>query len=151
MLDEELLAAWLRLTTVIDNQRLAVSCAADQPRLPFNEAMVCGLLYAAQASGESLTASGLCRRTHILKSQMNAILRSLESQGVIARQRSQTDRRRVELRLLPAGLERYRASHRQALDTVDRLINGMGEDAARQLLPLLRRAADAFDTMQKEI
>ena len=31
---------------------------------------------------------------------------------------SQTDRRRVELRLLPAGLERYRASHRQALDTV---------------------------------
>ena len=99
MLDEELLAAWLRLTTVIDNQRLAVSCAADQPRLPFNEAMVCGLLYAAQASGESLTASGLCRRTRILKSQMNAILRSLERKGALSRRRSDGDRRQIELRL----------------------------------------------------
>ena len=140
MLNEELLEAWLRLSCVIDNQRLA----AD---FPFNEALVCGLL----SQGGCRTASELCARTRILKSQMNAILRSLESQGVIARQRSQEDRRRVELRLLPAGLERYRASHRQALDTVDRLINGMGEDAARQLLPLLRRAADAFDTTQKEI
>lgn len=140
MLNEELLEAWLRLSCVIDNQRLA----AD---FPFNEALVCGLL----SQGGCRTASELCARTRILKSQMNAILRSLERQGVIARQRSQTDRRRVELRLLPASLERYRASHRQALDTVDRLISGMGEDAARQLLPLLRRAADAFDTMQKEI
>ena len=140
MLNEELLEAWLRLSCVIDNQRLA----AD---FPFNEALVCGLL----SQGGCRTASELCARTRILKSQMNAILRSLESQGVIARQRSQTDRRQVELRLLPAGLERYRASHRQALDTVDRLISGMGEDAAWQLLPLLRRAADAFDTMQKEI
>ena len=140
MLNEELLEAWLRLSCVIDNQRLA----AD---FPFNEALVCGLL----SQGGCRTASELCARTRILKSQMNAILRSLESQGVIARQRSQTDRRQVELRLLPAGLERYRASHRQALDTVDRLISGMGEDAARQLLPVLRRAADAFDTMQKEI
>ena len=140
MLNEELLEAWLRLSCVIDNQRLA----AD---FPFNEALVCGLL----SQGGCRTASDLCAHTRILKSQMNAILRSLESQGVIARQRSQTDRRQVELRLLPAGLERYRASHRQALDTVDRLISGMGEDAARQLLPLLRRAADAFDTMQKEI
>lgn len=147
MLNEELLAVWLRLTSVIDNQRLAASYEASRDRLSFNEAMVCGLL---EQDG-TLTASDLCRRTCILKSQMNAILRSLESQGVIARQRSQTDRRQVELRLLPAGLERYRASHRQALDTVDRLISGMGEDAARQLLPLLRRAADAFDTMQKEI
>ena len=140
MLNEELLEAWLRLSCVIDNQRLA----AD---FPFNEALVCGLL----SQGGCRTASELCARTRILKSQMNAILRSLEGKGVIARERSQTDRRRVELRLLPAGLERYRASHRQALDTVDRLISGMGEDAARQLLPLLRRAADAFDTMQKEI
>ena len=106
MLNEELLEAWLRLSCVIDNQRLA----AD---FPFNEALVCGLL----SQGGCRTASELCARTRILKSQMNAILRSLESQGVIARQRSQTDRRQVELRLLPAGLERYRASHRQALDT----------------------------------
>ena len=151
MLDEELLAAWLRLTTVIDNQRLAVSCAADQPRLPFNEAMVCGLLYAAQASGESLTASGLCRRTRILKSQMNAILRSLEGKGVISRRQSQADRRLVELRLLPGGLALYRESHRRSVSMAGRLIDEMGEERIRTLLPLLRQAADIFETIQQEV
>ena len=68
MLNEELLEAWLRLSCVIDNQRLA----AD---FPFNEALVCGLL----SQGGCRTASELCARTRILKSQMNAILRSLEA------------------------------------------------------------------------
>ena len=40
MLDEELLAAWLRLGSIIDNQRLV-------SELPFNEAMVCGLILRA--------------------------------------------------------------------------------------------------------
>lgn len=150
MLDEELLAVWLRLTTVIDNQRLAAAHGTGQPRLPFNEAMVCGLLAAAQASGGSLTASGLCRRTRILKSQMNAILRSLEAKGAISRRQSRTDRRLVELRLLPEGLALYRESHRRSVGMVDRLIDRMGEEKARALLPLLRQAADIFETIQQE-
>ena len=135
---------WLRLTCVIDNQRLV-------SHLPFNEALVCGLLAKAQQSGDCLTASDLCARTRILKSQMNAILRSLEDKGVIARQRSRSDRRQVELRLLPQGLERYMESHRQVLSMVDRLIGEMGEASVHTLLPLLRQAPDIFDTIQKEI
>ena len=44
MLEEELLSVWLRLTSVIDNQRLAVSRSGQggEAPLPFNEAMVCG-------------------------------------------------------------------------------------------------------------
>ena len=41
MLEEELLEAWLRLTCVIDNQRLAAAHTMPE-RLPFNEALVCG-------------------------------------------------------------------------------------------------------------
>ena len=41
MLNEDLLSAWLRLGAVIDNQRLVSD-------LPFNEAMVCGLLLRPQ-------------------------------------------------------------------------------------------------------
>ncbi|MDE7218808.1 MAG: MarR family transcriptional regulator [Oscillospiraceae bacterium] len=145
MLDEELLAVWLRLTSVIDNQRLA---AAQDRALPFNEAMVCGLLAGAQEAGRCLTASDLCRQTRILKSQMNAILRSLEHKGVVSRQRSLTDRRLMELRLLPAGLALYRESHRRSIAIVDRLIDKMGEEQARALLPLLRQVADTFETIQ---
>jgi len=140
MLNEELLEAWLRLSCVIDNQRLA----AD---FPFNEALVCGLL----SQGGCRTASELCARTRILKSQMNAILRSLESQGVIARQRSQTDRRCIELRLLPEGCSRYADGHRRALELVDRLIGAMGEEKVRTLIPLLHQVVDAFDLIRQEV
>lgn len=144
MQSEELLEAWLRLTCVIDNQRLVSD-------LPFNEALVCGLLSRAQERGGCLTASELCAQTRILKSQMNAILSSLEGKGVIVRRRAQDDRRRVELRLLPQGLDRYQAAHRRVLALVDRLIERLGEETAAQLIPQLRRAAELFDTIQQEV
>lgn len=146
MLSEELLSAWLHLTGVINNQRLA----DRQAGLSFNEALVCGLLAQAQRNGAALTASDLCGRTRILKSQMNAILGALEKKGAISRRRSPHDRRQVELLLLPEGLARYQASHRRVLAVVDGLVAGMGEDAVSTLLPLLRRAADIFDDTCQE-
>ena len=50
MLNEELLEAWLRLSCVIDNQRLA----AD---FPFNEALVCGLLSQGGCRTELISVS----------------------------------------------------------------------------------------------
>ena len=139
MLNDELLSVWLQLTNVIDNERLVEG-------MPFNEALVCGLL-----SGGCRTASELCAETRILKSQMNAILVSLERKGVIARQRSQQDRRQVELRLLPEGAARYQESHRQSVALAARLAGRMGEEKIRTLLPLLRQAADIFDSIQQEV
>lgn len=143
MLNEDLLSAWLRLGAVIDNQRLVSD-------LPFNEAMVCGLLLRAQEQGHALTASDLCAETRILKSQMNAILRSLEKKGYLLRQRSQSDLRRIELCLLPEGMIRYRESHRQTLALVDRLIGSVGQDTVKTLVPLLLQVADSFDRILKE-
>lgn len=148
MLDEELLAAWLRLTNVIDNQRLA--SARGTAELPFNEAMVCGLLAQAQEAGRCLTASALCRQTCILKSQMNAILRSLERKGLISRRQSQSDRRLMELRLLPEGYALYQESHRRSIAITHCLIDRMGREQAQVLLPLLRQAADIFETIPLE-
>lgn len=153
MLEEELLSVWLRLTSVIDNQRLAVSRSGQggEAPLPFNEAMVCGLLVRAQEQGHCLTASDLCRQTRILKSQMNAILRSLERKGALSRRRSDGDRRQIELRLLPEGMTLYQEGHRRIRMLAGRLISEMGEEKIRVLLPLLRQAADSFDAMQQEV
>lgn len=144
MLNEELLTAWLRLGVVVDNQRLVSD-------IPFNEVLVCGILLRAQEQGQALTASDLCARTRILKSQMNALLNSLEKKGYLRRQRSQTDLRRVELSLLPVGAERYLESHRQTLALVDRLIDAVGRENVETLIPLLLQAADSFDRILKEV
>lgn len=142
-LNEELLSAWLRLSSVIDNQRLVQG-------ISFNEALVCNLLVQATRRGEVLTARDLCGQTRILKSQMNAILLSLEERGVIERCQSQQDRRKLELRLRPQGMERYIASHTSILAMIDQLIAGMGEDSIHQLIPLLHQVADTFDIIQQE-
>lgn len=144
MLNEELLSVWLRLSGVINNQRLVTG-------LSFNEALVCNLLVRAARTGGSLTASELCAETRILKSQMNAILLSLERHGVISRQRSQLDRRRVELRLTPDGLDRYTAAHSHILTLIDRLVATQGEDFIRALIPMLQQVTDTFDTIQQEV
>ncbi len=144
MLDEELLAAWLRLGSIIDNQRLV-------SELPFNEAMVCGLILRAQENGDALTARDLCAQTRILKSQMNAILHSLEKKGFLQRKRSQKDLRQIELFLLPEGRERYLDSHRQTLALVDRLIDEAGQETIQTLIPLLTQMADSFDKILKEV
>lgn len=139
-LSEELLSTWLRLGSVINNQRLVSG-------LSFNEAQVCGLL---TQPGGCRTASELCARTRILKSQMNAILLSLEKRGLITRQQDPADRRRIEIRLSPAGISQYQEVHRPVLDMAGRLVGSMGEEKVRQLLPLLRQAADTFERLQKE-
>ena len=141
LLNEELLFVWLQLGSVIDNQRLVSD-------LPFNEALVCGLLY---RSNIPLTASELCHETRILKSQMNAILRSLECKGFIERRQSSSDRRQIELRLLPEGTARYLASHKKTLTLVDLLIHSVGEDKIQALIPLLQNVITCFDQLQKEV
>jgi len=152
MLDEELLSVWLRLTSIIDNQRLAAAHTdAGCKPLSFNEAVVCGLLSRAEEENSFLTASNLCRQTRILKSQMNAILCSLEAKGAISRRQSKRDRRQVELRLLPEGRALYQESHTNVKRLVGRLIEEMGEEKINILLPLLRQAADIFDMMQQEV
>ena len=139
MLNEEALATWLQLSNTIDNQRVIDA-------LPYNEALVCGLL-----AGGCRTASDLCAETRILKSQMTVILNSLEAKGVLHRQRSQRDKRCIELYLLPEGAARYADGHRQALALVDRLIDAMGEEKVRTMLPMLRQVIEIFDDIQQEV
>lgn len=144
MLNEELLSVWLQLGNVIDNQRLVST-------LPFNEAVVCGLLYRSQQIGTPMTASDLCSETRILKSQMHASLHSLEKKGFLQRRRSQADLRQVQLQLLPEGIQVYLDSHRQTLALVDRLIDCVGSDSIQVLIPLLRQVVEKFDSLLKEV
>ena len=137
-LNEELIAAWTRLTAAME------SCDLVQG-LSFNEALVCGLL-----SRGHTTASSLCARTGILKSQMNAILRSLEQKGVITRSTDAADRRKQNLAFLPEGWDRYQESHRHTLSLADQLIHSLGEENSRTLMSLLLRAAYIFDKISME-
>lgn len=127
-LGEDLLRAWLELTATIWTRDLVSG-------LTFNEAVVCNLIshQMEQTPEAPVTATYLCEKTNMRKSQMNQVLTSLEAQGYLCRTRSESDRRRVALVLTDEGKKAYDASHEKASRLLQAVVERLGPEAACQL------------------
>ena len=138
---EALLRAWLELAAIIWNRQMVSG-------MTFNEAVVSNLLLyrKRQDPAHPMTATELCEKTNIRKSQMNLLLNALEKQGYLCRQRCEADRRQVYLFLTEAGEKAYHTSHRQGRELIDIVVNNMGEESVRQLTGQL----SAINTMIQE-
>ena len=143
LLQEQLLSAWMRMSTFIRGNRIL-------SELSFNEIMVCGLLQRQRDSGASpLTATELCARTNLLKSQINHILTSLEGRGLIRRVRSIGDKRVIRIYLTEAGRELYEAEHARVLEILNQVYLELGQEKTRELTQLISRATDVVDDYQR--
>ena len=144
-MSEALLDGWLQMSTAISNERLVKA-------MTYNESMVCGFLYrqSLRKNKEALTATELCRRLSMKKSQMNLVLNRLESQEIIRRERSRQDRRQVYLFLTDQGVPFYEKAHKEILKLPGGVIERMGEEKARRLTELMKEAAACFRRMQEE-
>ena len=144
-LNEKLLAAWLKMSSVVNNERIVST-------IPYNEAHVCNLLYRQQLeSPESyLTATELCAQTRILKSQMNKVLVSLEKRGMIERFPAPDDRRKAYIRLKEENLSQFEEVHARSIYLVDRAIERLGPEEAVRTVALLNRIADYVDETLSE-
>ena len=137
---DDVLNAWLRLTTTVNNVRMA-------GELPYNELLICGILYRNQNSGvpESLTATDLCSETRMLKSQMNRTLNSMEKKGLIFRTRSEQDRRQVHITFNMDQAEAYEREHDRILGYVEVLLNKVGRQRAEEIIRLFTLISDMAD------
>ena len=140
---EALLQAWLSLTAVICNRRMVSG-------MTFNEAVVCNhLLHQRQrAPDHPLTATDLCEKTSLLKSQMNQVLSSLEKQGYVIRSRSLADRRQVELSLTAAGEAAYHLAHQNASELLCQLVARNGRETIDALSKQLNLVAADIQAIQ---
>ncbi len=143
--NEALLRAWLRMSTSVVNNRLV-------NELSFNESLICNILYREQLLKQDsfLTATDLCLRTKMLKSQMNRTLTQLEMKGIIRRERSSGDRRQVFVMLDTERAGLYHQQHKRVLELVDAIIERIGEDKARQTIALLEEISTAADQLLQE-
>lgn len=139
-LNERLLTAWLKLSSVVNNERIVAT-------IPFNEAHVCNLLYRQRMlrPGEYLTATELCAETRILKSQMNKVLVSLEKRGLIERFPAEDDRRKAYVRLVEENIGEFERVHAKSINLVDDAIGKLGVETAEQAVELLSRIAAYVD------
>ena len=144
-LNEELLHAWLRVSTSIVNSRIV-------SELSYNETLVCNALHRStqEPGGKPLTATDLCGMTNMLKSQMNRTLNLLEVKGLITRERSDEDKRQVFVRFEPDKAALYRTQHARILKLLDGIIEELGEEKADEVRQSLIRIADIADSILKK-
>ncbi len=133
---EALLEAWLQLSTAINNSRLV-------SELSFNESLICNLLYRNLRDNGAceMTATDLCAATKMQKSLMNRTLKQLESKGVITRERSTEDMRRIHIYLNLEQTKNYRIQHERILDMINELIRQLGPEKTASATSLFREIA----------
>lgn len=137
--NEELLRAWLRLSTAVNNDRLTSD-------LPYNEALLCNILQRSRQSSPDagMTATDLCRSARMLKSQMNRTLQSMEEKGIIIRKRSDADRRQVYITLNKSS-DLYHRQHEKILDVVNRIAEKLGPDQVDEIIKIFTKIANTAD------
>ena len=130
-INEKVLNAWLKLSTAICNERIV-------SELPYNESLICGILHenATEHPEEKMTATDLCEKTNIQKSQMNRILNALEEKGLIFRKRSEKDKRQVFVSFNMKNAEVYERQHKNILRVVDDIIEKVGKEKADEIVQL---------------
>lgn len=144
-INEKLLSTWLKLSTSVVNARIT-------DEFPYNESLVCNMLYmnSLQDNSEPLTATDLCNKTRMLKSQMNRTLNFLEEKEIITRQRSKDDKRQVYIIFNAENAEPYMKQHEKILPILDEIIARLGEEKTKDLIQTLTYIADIADDIINE-
>lgn len=138
---EQLLQAWLNMSLMIRGNRLLSGFS-------LNEMVVCRILYERKLSqGAAVTATELCQKMHLLKSQINKILTSMENAGVIERVRSEQDRRKIEICMKEEAVQVYEKEHARILRIMNHVCEQLGEDQAQALTVLLNEAVIAINRL----
>ena len=123
--NEKILDAWVQLIMAVNSERLVTD-------MPFNEAVICNLLY--RNNDLKMTATDLCEITGMQKSQMNRTLTAMESKNIIIRQRSNSDKRVIYINLNPDKITDYQDMHHNILSIVDKLANNLDEDQIKEVI-----------------
>lgn len=145
-LSNELLEAYIRVSMKLWNERTV-------KYMPYNEALVCHLL-SVQKSLHSdmpyLTLMQLCEATGILKSQMNKTLNSLESQGLITRERSTSDKRVVYITMCEDNLGIYHNEQKNISMIVNRIIEKLGIERSYEAISIFNDIASEISVINDE-
>lgn len=143
-MNEKLLEAWLKLTTAIVNERVASD-------LPYNESVICNILYKnyRDTPDRPVTATDLCQKMKMQKSQMNRTLSGMEEKGIISRERSAADRRQILVSLNMDRLEVYQRQHERILALIDRLLAQIGPEKAGDIVDMFTQIANTAEEIIK--
>ncbi len=138
-LEEDVIAAWVRLTGILKNTRLTKG-------MNYNEATVMLLAFRRfEEDGEGLVSfKEIVAETNMLKSLVNRTIDSLVKKGFLIRSDG-ADRRTTFVRPVKEKLPEYLEVHRHTLDMVGQLVEIIGEEDARAFVRIGEKISAAHE------
>lgn len=123
--------------------RGVLSCARNMQLKPAEIAVV-NILRFCDPQDQGMMASQLSRKMRVAPPTLTPMLGNLEKKGFLLRERDSNDRRVVLVRLTPQGRQALQQTIQLYRANALRMVEGMGEARARELIGLLREAASYF-------
>lgn len=131
-INDNILSSWIRLILAVDSERLIKD-------MPFNEAVICNILY---HDDKEITATKLCEITGMKKSQMNRTLTIMEDKGMIRRERSLDDKRQIYISMNENKKDVYIKMHKNTLKIVESIASNFNNEELDEIINIFNRVAN---------
>ena len=97
------------------------------------------LSYLYVRHGEDVLPGDLSASFSLSTARITAMLNKLEKKGMITREISEKDRRKINVSLTPEGLRLFREKHQVGIEILTSLLAELGERDARELIRIFDR------------
>lgn len=106
------------------------------------------LQYLAMHQTEEINPSLLSNVIHVSRPRITTSLATLRKKGLVEMEPSQTDRRRVTVRISPAGLAFINEKRQVVERYFDILLTGLGEETSLELIRLIQLCTNIMEDKQ---
>ncbi len=129
-----LIQAWVQLSGMLKNSRFT-------KELPYNEAIVMLQLY--QSRDSALSIKEITASTHMLKSQVNRTINSLEEKGLLERCEGEGDRRVGYVRPIKEGLSVFLQVHASSMEIAKNISSIIGPEDTDHFIRIVNKLAQS--------
>ncbi len=138
-LEEEVIAAWVKLTGLLKNTRLSQG-------MIYNEAIIMLIVNRRyEQDGEGLVSfKEIVAETNMLKSLVNRTIDSLVKKNLLQRCEGKTDRRTTFVRPVKENLHEYLEVHQRTLEMVGQIVEIIGKEDAQAFIRLTEKLSKAL-------
>lgn len=129
-----LIQAWVLLSGILKNSRFT-------KELPYNEAIVMLQLY--QAGDTPISMKEITTQTHMLKSQVNRTINSLEAKGLLERCEGEGDRRVGYVRAVKERLDIFLQVHAASMEIAKNISDIIGPEDTDNFIRIVNKLAQS--------
>ena len=129
-----LIQAWIRLSGMLKNSRFT-------KELPYSESIVMLQLY--QAGDKAVSIKQITDGTHMLKSQVNRTINSLEQKGLLVRCQSDGDKRLGYVRANPEHMDIFLQVHASSMEIAKHISHIIGPDDTEHFIRIVNKLAQS--------